>query len=98
MTEWYHREDVDLALRRVLRAMGAREAEDITDVGGYYVGYANGGYRIERVVSPSGDVDTPFGGRRMSARELVQTLEFAEQVMRQYQLSMSTHTQKEEQR
>ncbi len=72
----YTRKDAENALGILVRHIGGHVADNWNDVGGYRLDYYQG-YNVERIVNASGGITHPFGARRMTAREFVQTVRFA---------------------
>lgn len=59
-----------------IESIGGRVATNATDTGGYYLDKGYGGYVINKVINDLGGVTCPWGYRRMSAKELLYTLDF----------------------
>jgi hypothetical protein len=86
MSDRYTRKDAELALDRLLNAIGGRRAKSYNDVGAFRLDYAAvyGGYSIEQIDNDGGGISQPFGPRRRTARELVDTVNFALHALRIY--------------
>jgi hypothetical protein len=77
----YTRKDAENALQRLVFALGGKIAKDYKDVHGYRLDHAYGGYNVERIVNEQGGVTLPFGMQRRTAREFVDAVRFALDVM-----------------
>jgi hypothetical protein len=68
----------------LLKAMGRRKARSIVDVGGWRLNYSRyGGWIIEAISNPGGGVRSPCGDRRRRSKDMLATMHFALDVLRE---------------
>lgn len=91
------RRQAEMAAERLVRACGGQMSKGWTrgedgqlraDVGAFVLDYAAcyGGYQLQQHVTDGGGVSTPFGDRRMSAREFWDACYFACRALDVYRL------------
>lgn len=79
----YTRKDAEAHFERLIKAIGGRIAEDYKDVGAYRLDWnpTYGGGNIERIINAQGGVSQPFGAHRRNAKEFVNAVYFAIDVL-----------------
>lgn len=79
------RKTVETVFEYFLKAINGRKAKDYKDVDGYRLDYnpIYGGYVVEQIVNDGGGVSRPFGDRRRAPAEMVSTLNFVMEVLRE---------------